>query len=172
MSQKNWWAKIWTLHAATGDGAYLLPPGSQFWFEPVSTDGSLSFFYLRFEKEKMDECFRNMKMYPVGVKELQKPPLPPWDAGNAPRCKQFMDQAVQVKREGRDIPLYVRLEGRFWAPTAPGEYEQEFDVKEFEIARFYHFPALECGRDWFVFDIISPGKVKVQDGTGHGDDEG
>jgi hypothetical protein len=35
--------------------------------------------------------------------------------------------------------------------------------------RFYVFPGLETGRDWIVLDIMPPGEVTEEDGTGHGD---
>jgi hypothetical protein len=164
MSQHNWWARVWKLHASKGEGANLIAAGNKFWLEPVHSDGSLAYFNLCFVRGEMNECFKHLKLYPVGVIDPQCDPLPLWNEHDPVICKQHMDTAIGVRKIGYDNPLIKRLEGTFWAPD-------KNDEPEHEIARFYFLPRVECNRDWFVFDIISPASHKEQDGTGHGDEE-
>jgi hypothetical protein len=165
MSQRNWWARIWTLNDSKGDDSFPIARKSKFWFEPVYVEGILTFYYLRFDAGVMGDCFKDLRLYPMGIREMPAPAaLPGWNPDDEPTREKFMAAATAVRKTGNAHPVYIRLEGTLWVPA--NEYE-----KELVIARFYYFKGAENGRDWFVFDIISSAEAKVQDGTGHGDEE-
>ena len=161
MLQQNWWAKVWTIHDSAGAGNGLIPKDATFWFEPVCMDGALVCYFLRSDSG-LHPCLRSIRLYPLGVEALREEDLPSWKEHDEGLREKFAKRAKQVKDEGRADPLAERLEGTFWADASE-------NVRKLEMVRFYIFPGLENGKDWIVIDIMPPGDVAVQDGTGHGD---
>ena len=152
--------QMWTIHESNSDGA---PKDAQFWLEPVSVNGSLAFFYFRFDPTgPIEPVFKDMKLYPVGVLPLPMDPLDPWHEGDEGLRIKYLMRALDIKGKGRGDPLAQRLEGTFTAIKG--------GKNVFSSARLYIFPHGEKdGRDWFVFDVNVPGQSQVEDGTAHGD---
>jgi hypothetical protein len=168
MKNREFWTKLWTLHASMEPGGDVIPTGAQFWLQPMSIDGEIVYYKLCFE-QGLGECLQGMKLYPVGVTHMQIATLPAWDGSTAVAGK-YRQAALDVRSNGRHHPQFKRLEGTFKRDTDGGP--------EHLIARIYCFPHGETnGHDWFVFDIIlcaneeplAQGVHPEEDGVAHGD---
>jgi hypothetical protein len=147
----------WVFNGSQGAGAPLIPKGSRFWLHAVNADGSPAYFTLHDPTDGMNHCFKNRKLYPVGVNKIQVDRLTPWKDGDPAIAQEHMGAAIKVRNKGRSDPLAARLEGTFTVGS------------NLEVVRIYCFPGQQKdGRDWMVFDIISNYAVQ-EDGTGHGD---
>ena len=163
------WAKEWTILDSDGSGKTLTAEGSQFKLEPHHAGGEVLFYRLRAGKV-IDKCLDGRPFYPMGVRDLEVRTLPKWDAKDPNVRNSYLSAAEGAKRVARNDPLAARLEGTF-------------KMKGVEaVARIYYFNGVRPeGRDWLVFDIITPGGSGARtlsaaattdgsgDGTAHGD---
>ena|SRR5579862_3929570 len=162
MYSQEYWTRIWTINYSEGAGGGLIPAGAQFWLEPITANGKVVCCWIRFEQGKMNECFRDVCLCPVGISDLHCEPLPDWDPGD--QCVQaaFSKQALHIKAQGRANSLVSRLEGTCVDPDRRTRSTRL-------ILRLYCFSHAEKhGKSFFVFDIIAEEQA-VQNGTAHGD---
>jgi hypothetical protein len=156
---------------ADGSAKTLIPEGSQFRLETQPGVGDVAFYRLRAGKG-IDKRFDGRPFYPVGVRELTVSPLPKWSGQDASVRNLYLAAAESVKAKGRLDPLAARLETTFKVNGSSA------------VARIYYLKGVrQDGRDWIVFDIVTPEGLKAQtlsaaavgaetsggSGTGHGD---
>lgn len=168
MPHNKQWARQWTILDSDGSGSTLTAEGSQFKLEPQPSDGAVLFYTLR-AGTALNKCFDGRPFYPVGVRDLKVGSLPKWDRDDPKVRKAYLKAAETAKKKGRKDPLATRLEGTFKHNDASA------------VARIYYFKGVrQDGRDWIVFDIVTPrgsgarslsaaASADGGDGTAHGD---
>lgn len=163
------WAREWTILDSDGSGSTLIAEGSQFKLEPQHSGGEIVFYRLHARKV-MDKCLDGRPFYPVGARDFNVRPLPKWNPNDPNVRNAYLDAAKAAKAMGRNDPLAIRLEGTFKVNDTSA------------VARIYFFSGVrQDGRDWIVFDIVTPAGSGVRtlsaaataagggDGTAHGD---
>jgi hypothetical protein len=171
MPSDNPWSKQWTILDSDGSGKTLTPEGSQFKLEAQPGVGEVLCYRLRAGK-LIDKRFDGRPFYPVGVRDLTVGSLPKWNAQQPNVRNAYLNAAHMVKDAGRRDPLAARLEATFRLNGTSA------------VARIYYLKGVrQDGRDWIVFDIVTPGGSQARtlsaaataddagggDGTGHGD---